>query len=890
MMNGTASSYITIKPDTGEPYWQVISIINNSGSCQFSYVKITKSTTGDNTDRDRAAISASNCREIQLDHVEITDCEACVYYNTTEEKCYFYYCKFEANTRGSIMALVKSDVVIDHCEYVGNDGFNSDAIDFDKVVALITNNLIYGMTGGESDAIDMGSASECTVMNNVIHNIKDSGIEAEESSVISASRNVVYDCGIGATIKELAEGTLINNTFYNVDTCFTAYSEQGLNTHGGKITAKNNIMSQVNRVYNSRNNSTVTLTYNLRDEGTNPGTGNIVGDPKFVSEGSHDFHIQQGSAAIDAGDPDSPKDEDGTRADMGAFAYFQQAAVSLMITEINYRPLTNGYENPDREYIEIYNAGQSTVNLAGYHFTSGIDYTFPAGATLEPGTYLLVVRDASYYSSDLKYYQWTTGNLSNSGELIELKTNTNTSAAIITYSYLTPWPRLPSKYDLTIQLKATNLDYKIASSWRTSYVGGGTPGKPNTQPSYNKLFINELVSHYGNTYPDEHGLYSDWIEIYNGYEQDVDLGGLYLTDDYQVLNRAKILEGYPDSTCIASKGFYVFRADLLTNLGANHLDFQLASSGEQVALSQTNGASYRIIDSLKFGSLGIDVSYGRYPDGGSAKQSFQTATPGNPNQQDIGPLRNILFINEFVAKFGTKYPDEHGLFSDWIEIYNNSNNSVNLGGLYLSDKKTNLTLSKIPSTYPDSVTITPYGFYVFRADAMPNLGVNHADFELASAGEQVVLSQKIGNQVVIIDSITYGPQTTDISYGRMRDGSSAWMFFTTPTPGKTNSGSGIGDIENANSGNLTVYPNPVSDHFYASFEVQNPGKIRFLLMNMQGQCCAEMDTELTSAPQNCLIQWDLRKSGKSLPSGIYNLIIRTNSGVLSHKIVILEHY
>jgi hypothetical protein len=56
-----------------------------------------------------------------------------------------------------------------------------------------------------------------------------------------------------------------------------------------------------------------------------PGTGDISEDPLFVDQG-FDFHLLPDSPCIDAGDPNSPLDPDGTRADMGAF-YFHQGAV-----------------------------------------------------------------------------------------------------------------------------------------------------------------------------------------------------------------------------------------------------------------------------------------------------------------------------------------------------------------------------------------------------------------------------------------------------------------------------------------------------------------------------------------------------------------------------------
>jgi hypothetical protein len=57
---------------------------------------------------------------------------------------------------------------------------------------------------------------------------------------------------------------------------------------------------------------------------------NIFLDPIFVLPGS-DFHLQEGSPCIDAGDPQSPLDPDGTIADIGVF-YFDQTAPSIQVS------------------------------------------------------------------------------------------------------------------------------------------------------------------------------------------------------------------------------------------------------------------------------------------------------------------------------------------------------------------------------------------------------------------------------------------------------------------------------------------------------------------------------------------------------------------------------
>ncbi len=51
------------------------------------------------------------------------------------------------------------------------------------------------------------------------------------------------------------------------------------------------------------------------------GENNLHEDPMFVDSEQHDYRLDVGSPCIDAGDPDSTPDPDGTRSDMGAY-YF----------------------------------------------------------------------------------------------------------------------------------------------------------------------------------------------------------------------------------------------------------------------------------------------------------------------------------------------------------------------------------------------------------------------------------------------------------------------------------------------------------------------------------------------------------------------------------------
>ncbi|MCF7811053.1 choice-of-anchor D domain-containing protein, partial [bacterium] len=64
------------------------------------------------------------------------------------------------------------------------------------------------------------------------------------------------------------------------------------------------------------------------------GDGAIDSDPLFVDHDNGDYHLTANSPCIDAGDPESGDDPDGTRADMGAYYYHQEhEAVTLHVPE-----------------------------------------------------------------------------------------------------------------------------------------------------------------------------------------------------------------------------------------------------------------------------------------------------------------------------------------------------------------------------------------------------------------------------------------------------------------------------------------------------------------------------------------------------------------------------
>ncbi len=143
-----------------------------------------------------------------------------------------------------------------------------------------------------------------------------------------------------------------------------------------------------------------------------------------------------------------------------------------------------------------------------------------------------------------------------------------------------------------------------------------------------------------------------------------------------------------------------------------------------------------------------------------------------------------LFINEIVASNNLDQMDEFFEFDDWMEIYN-AGGILNLAGYYLSDDPLLLTKFQIPTTNAALTTALPNSHIIFWCDNDDlTQGENHTNFTLKSGGETVFLTAPDG--LTIIDSVTYAPLASDISYGRTCDGCPNWQYFNNTTWDATN--------------------------------------------------------------------------------------------------------
>ena len=110
----------------------------------------------------------------------------------------------------------------------------------------------------------------------------------------------------------------------------------------------------------------------------------------------------------------------------------------LRITELMYHASSgNNYD-----YIELYNVGQTALNLAGVRLNDGIDFTF-GQMLLDPGQYVVVVRNLtafrSAYGTSANVAGEYSGNLGNGGERIALSLPLPLDVAILRFEYSDTW-------------------------------------------------------------------------------------------------------------------------------------------------------------------------------------------------------------------------------------------------------------------------------------------------------------------------------------------------------------------------------------------------------------------------------------------------------------------
>ncbi|MBI1387151.1 MAG: hypothetical protein GC154_01715 [bacterium] len=156
-----------------------------------------------------------------------------------------------------------------------------------------------------------------------------------------------------------------------------------------------------------------------------------------------------------------------------------EAGPGLVINEIQYHPY-DGSGNQQYEFVELYNAGGTTIDLSGARFSEGIEYRFGEGVTMAPGAYRVIAADARLYAGlSAPVDTWFEGKLANEGERLRLIDAQGGEIASVEYGVSAPWDDAADGSGRSLSLVDPAAGLSGPENWRASDVYGGTPGEVN---------------------------------------------------------------------------------------------------------------------------------------------------------------------------------------------------------------------------------------------------------------------------------------------------------------------------------------------------------------------------------------------------------------------------
>jgi hypothetical protein len=427
-----------------------------------------------------------------------------------------------------------------------------------------------------------------------------------------------------------------------------------------------------------------------------------------------------------------------------------QGSGVIVITEVMYHPQGGGQ---DLEFIEILNATTSPIDLSGWYFSKGINFTFPDGTFLNGGQYLVIcanqqrIREA--YEIQNTIGDWarcsTSGEstgcaLDNGGEAIELSEESGIVHCRVRYNDRGKWPAGADGTGHSLEMRSPYLPQDDPQSWAMSARPGGSPGKANdTTTGSLPVIINEgLLLTTGER----------WIELFNTSDAPVDLSKFYVTTQRTNLYAAQLAE----ETVIAPRGWLVLKD---TDLG---LDFTPASAGEGspartfVALSAADRS--RVIDAYSFEPVTPEKSEARIPDGDEDTSAHAEPTPGGPNRVVV---ETDVVINEILYHAIDRNPS-----AEFVELFNRGTRTIDLSGWRFTNG-INFDIPPGTRMAPGSYLVIgrdpPYLQEVYGLSSAQVLGPDPNDEQavrrfgrFANGGERITLRDASGN---VADTVRY---------------------------------------------------------------------------------------------------------------------------------------
>ena len=445
-----------------------------------------------------------------------------------------------------------------------------------------------------------------------------------------------------------------------------------------------------------------------------------------------------------------------------------------------------GLQNPDDDWIELANTTSSSMDLSGLQLiktdetgTETSIYTIPDGTTIAPYAYL-VVNSKSANRSENELGPITAG-ISNSKQV---------GIALVQPDGET----LIDSFDRDADI-GEDLGHILGGSyarvpdgtgeWVRAYIS--TRGEANSvgelpNVDYTGLILNEIC---GKQSPED-----DWIEILNTSENDINISGVQVikTDEDGI---KETIFSVPIGVTIEAGAYFVINTED-SNRGGDELGPITAgiSNSKQVGIALVQPDGETLIDSFdRDADVGENLghlsggSYARIPNGTGDWEISYSATRGEENAKGTVPGNGDytgLVLNEINGD-GTKY----------VELYNNSDNSIDLSGVVI--KKNDSELYTIPSG--TSIAGKSTKTFVSGTDFSGGISAKKSlKIELFAPDGTTsidVFKNLNSDDTEVWDTNTpkYNGETNSQSYGRSPDGTGDWYMLTATRDASNESGS-----------------------------------------------------------------------------------------------------
>ena len=459
------------------------------------------------------------------------------------------------------------------------------------------------------------------------------------------------------------------------------------------------------------------------------------------------------------------------------------------------------------DWIELYNGSSKDKDLTGYSLSdknNEIKWVFPDGTIIHGKGYLIIFLSGTkenglYANFKLK---------ASGGEVLALR---NAKKKVID----------------AIETVAVSKNQVMARMENGNFVVTkmATPGYENSKEGYNKfidkeeydedkvLSITEILPNNKGYFKDSFGNYSGYIEITNISNDPVSLKGYTISNTESIPYRWAL----PDIVLGKNEIVVLYTSNKNSYEEEYHTNFKLDNTDGAVMLSYKN----KIVEKVEYqvtNGLAYIKEKGKFYESNMISPGYLNTSSGISEIEKKYYVRNTgLIINEVMNSNYSYLAQNGGNYYDWIELYNNSKETVNLKDYYITTTTNKPTMFNLPD-----VELKSGSYYIIMASGDTNLSNNsykHTNFKLSESEGLFLYKDK-----KIVASLFMSNIPVGYSYGRSSN--TGLYYFISPTPLKANS-----------SGNMQISYTPLFNKEAGVYnnvenvevEISCPGTLRYTL-------------------------------------------------------------